>query len=418
MKPKIGFVGMTHLGLISGVSAAEKDFIVLCFDPNEEKIKLLKQGIMPVSEPDLERLVQKNNKRLDFSSNKSDLSSCDVIYVAPDVPTNDKGESDLTSINELLELTLENSNEQSVIVLLSQVPPGFTRTKVRRGRHIYYQVETLIFGRAIERALYPERYIIGCEDPAQPLPAAFDKFLAAHECPILPMRYESAELTKISINMFLVASVSTSNTIAELCEKIKADWSEIAPALRLDKRIGKHAYLTAGLGIAGGNLERDLATICQMAERHSTDAGVVKAWIENSHHRKSWPVKTLKSAQSYKKDAVVAIWGLAYKENTHSTKNSPALVALSQLREHRLRVYDPIVQFDPVWHSNTSVCTSAHEALSGADALLLMTPWPEFREARNQKIISESRPSIIIDPYNLTSNDFAAEEYFTLGRAE
>jgi UDPglucose 6-dehydrogenase len=155
-----------------------------------------------------------------------------------------------------------------------------------------------------------------------------------------------------------------------------------------------------------------------MAERHSTDSGVVKAWIENSHHRKCWPVKTLKSAQSYKKDAVIAIWGLAYKENTHSTKNSPALVALSQLCEHRLRVYDPIVKFDPMWHSNASVCISAHEALSGADVLLLMTPWPEFRDARNQKIISECRPSIIVDPYNLTSNEFAAKEYFTLGRAE
>src|SRR3970282_1279053 len=152
------------------------------------------------------------------------------------------------------------------IVVLAQVPPAFTRGKQRPGRLLYYQVETLIFGRAVERALQPERYIVGCADPALPLPPAYQGFLQAHGCPILPMRYESAELAKISINMFLVASVSTANTLAELCEKTGAEWSEIVPALKLDKRIGPHSYLAPGLGIAGGNLERDLATVCRFAD--------------------------------------------------------------------------------------------------------------------------------------------------------
>ena len=155
----------------------------------------------------------------------------------------------------------------AVVVILSQVPPGFTRARQRAGRALHYQVETLIFGRAIERALYPERFIVGCADPTAPLPPAYRQFLDAFGCPILPMRYESAELAKISINMCLVASVSVANTLAELCEQIGADWSEIVPALRLDRRIGPHAYLTPGLGIAGGNLERDLATVCALADR-------------------------------------------------------------------------------------------------------------------------------------------------------
>src|SRR5208282_3885562 len=133
-----------------------------------------------------------------------------------------------------------------------QVPPGFTRGVARvPHERLIYQVETLIFGRAVERALHPERFIVGCADPARPLPPAFAAFLASFGCPILPMRYESAELCKISINFFLVASISAANSLAELSEHIGAEWSEIMPALRLDKRIGPHAYIAPGLGIAG-----------------------------------------------------------------------------------------------------------------------------------------------------------------------
>ena len=224
--------------------------------------------------------------------------------------------------------------------MLSQVPPGFTRRKQREERMLYYQVETLIFGRAVERALHPERYIVGCADPAQPLPAAFRVFLEAHGCPIWPMRYESAELAKISINMCLVASVTTANTLAELCEKIGADWSEIVPALKLDKRIGPHSYLAPGLGIAGGNLERDLATVCNFADEHGTDAGVVRAWIANSRHRRDWAIRVLQQELFPKTDdPVIAVLGLAYKQDTHSTKNSPSLALLEHLHEIGLRVH-------------------------------------------------------------------------------
>jgi len=254
--PVLGFAGMTHLGLVSGVCAAEKGFRTVCFDPAASRIAALARRELGVAEPQLDDLVLKNESRLSFTSKPADLAACDVIYVAPDVPTDDQGGSDLGPINALLDIVVRSARADAAIVVLSQVPPGFTRDRQLPGRTLIYQVETLIFGRAVERALYPERYIVGCADPAQPLHASYAAFLAAHGCPMLPMRYESAELAKISINMCLVASVSTANTLAELCEKIGADWSEIVPALKLDKRIGQHAYLAPGLGIAGGNLER------------------------------------------------------------------------------------------------------------------------------------------------------------------
>lgn len=408
--PVIGFVGMTHLGLVSAVSAAQKGFSLVCYDPDALLIGDLNVNKLPVSEPQLDELVVKNKDRLIFTPNISELHNCDLVYVAPDVATDDNGQSDLTAIDSLLDAVFSATRNDAVIVVLSQVPPGFTRSKHREGRILYYQVETLIFGRAVERALYPERYIVGCSDPSQNLPKSFQLFLEAHGCPILLMRYESAELAKISINMCLVASVTTANTLAELCESIGADWSEIVPALKLDKRIGQYSYLSPGLGIAGGNLERDLATVCNFADKYGTDAGVVRAWLANSLHRKNWAVKTIKKALlDLNPLATVAVWGLAYKENTHSTKNSAAIATISNLSNLQFRVFDPIVIWEKEWHLQTQVCTSELETLDGADALMIMTPWPQFRNIAPADISIRMKGRIVLDPYSVLS-PFEAEE--------
>jgi UDPglucose 6-dehydrogenase len=418
--PVIGFAGMTHLGLVSGVSATEKGFNVVCFDADANRIGALQHRQLPVSEPQLDMLVEKNAARLRFTSQVGDLAACDVVYVAPDVATDDQGKSDLSQINTLLEVVLNAVTPECTVVVLSQVPPGFTRGKLRPDRKLYYQVETLIFGRAVERALFPERYIVGCAEPSQPLPPSYRTFLEAHACPVLPMRFESAELAKISINMCLVASVTVANTMAELCEQIGADWSEIVPALKLDRRIGQYSYLAPGLGIAGGNLERDLATVCNFADTHHTDAGMVRAWIANSRHRKNWAATTIKSALlDHKPDAVVAIWGLAYKENTHSTKNSPSLATIAQLPGATLKLHDPLVPAEAVQHSLAKGCASPQEAATEADALLILTPWDEYKKISPATIAAAMRGRIVLDPYGVLDPQAAVNaglELYTLGR--
>lgn len=420
-RPTIGFAGMTHLGLVSGVSASEKGFRVVCFDPAADRIASLAARRLPVSEPQLDHLVAKNAELLKFTSAPADLAACDVIYVAPDVPTDDQGASDLAPINSLLERVFAAARPDAVIVVLSQVPPGFTRGKQKPGRILYYQVETLIFGRAVERALQPERYIVGCADPAEPLPAAYRTFLEAHGCPILPMRYESAELAKISINMCLVASVSTANTLAELCEKIGADWSEIVPALKLDRRIGQYSYLAPGLGIAGGNLERDLATVCRFADELGTDAGVVRAWIANSRHRRDWALRTLQAAVLSKRDdPVIAVLGLAYKQDTHSTKNSPSLALLAHLHPFRVRLYDPMVPAAQASHPRSHGAKSELDACEGADALAIMTPWKQFSALDPAEVAGCMRGKVVLDPYavlHAAACRAAGLEYHTLGAA-
>ena len=417
-KPKIAFAGMTHLGLISAVAASEKGFQVLCFDPDVNLINSLKKSEPSISEPQLIELMIKNHEHICFSSDPKTLQNFPVIYVAPDVSTDDQGQSNLRVINELLNIVFGNTTISNVIVVLSQVPPGFTRTKLQHNRPLYYQVETLIFGQAISRALSPERYIVGCLNPKQALPEVYQQFLAVHHCPILMMRYESAELAKISINMCLVASIATANTLAELCEKIGADWAEIMPALKLDKRIGQYSYLSPGLGISGGNLERDLATVINYANQNGTDDGVVKAWIENSKRRKNWIWGIFEKLGIEKiRDKRIGLLGLTYKENTHSLKNSPSLLFLSKLEGFNVIAYDPVAAVDaaPAYVGRVN---SVLEVLKGAEILVLATAWPEFREINVKILLENMAGKTVIDPYGLLdgnairSNDFI---YFALG---
>src|SRR5262249_52617168 len=157
----------------------------------------------------------------------------------------------------------EHMQAGSTLVIMSQIPPGFMRTLSQQAPtlHVYYWVETLVFGDAVRRATRPERIIIGCADSRVPLPEPLAAGLAQFGCPILPMVYENAELTKPAMNLCLAGSVTSTSTLSDLCASVGADWSEMVPALRLDARIGPAAYLRPGLGIAGGNLERDLVTL-------------------------------------------------------------------------------------------------------------------------------------------------------------
>jgi UDPglucose 6-dehydrogenase len=420
-RPMVGFAGMTHLGIVSATAIASAGFETVCFDPDAQLIARLQAGSLPVLEPGLDGLIAKNGKRQRFTAHRDDLSRCAVVYVSPDVATDDAGRSDTTVLRTLIDIVADVLDREACMVVLSQVEPGFTRAlKAPPEERRFYQVETLVFGNAVERATKPERYIVGCADPTRPLNPDFRAVLEAFGCPILPMRYESAELAKISINCCLVASVSVANTLAEICEAIGADWSEIVPALKLDRRIGQFSYLAPGLGIAGGNLERDLATVCRLAGQHQTDSGVVEAWIKNSRHRRDWVVRITRSLLLHRKpDCKLAIWGLAYKENTHSVKNSPSLATIAQMPEAYLCVHDPVVSASVVKHSRLRACVDPLDALKGAEALLILTPWPQYRQIDPAWISEALAGRIVIDPFKVLDGAKALAaglSYHTLGQ--
>jgi UDPglucose 6-dehydrogenase len=418
MKPTVGFAGMTHLGLVSAAAVAGQGLKVVCFDSDQALVDRLARQQWPVLEPGLDELIRSNGARQHFTAATGDLAACDVIYVAPDVPTDDQGRSDVTDLTALIHDAVAAMNREAVMVVLSQVPPGYTRTLgVLPPERLYYQVETLVFGQAVERAMKPERTIVGCADPARPLDPRLRAVLAAFGCPILPMRYESAELAKISINCCLVASIAVANTLAELCERIGADWSEIAPALKLDRRIGPHAYLAPGLGIAGGNLERDLATVQRFADSRGTEAGIVAAWLRNSRYRRDWPLRQLQE-RVRGADPVIGVLGVTYKENTHSTKNSPAVALIKALTGYRLASFDPVVRASTEWHPRLTVADDPLAACDSADAVAIMTPWPLFRTLEPADLARRMRGRVVIDPFAMLDRAAAAAaglEHVVLG---
>jgi UDPglucose 6-dehydrogenase len=266
----------------------------------------------------------------------------------------------------------------------------------------------------------PERIIVGCPDEDGPLPDALQTFLETFACPVLPMRLESAEFTKISINCQLASNITLANVLAELCTKIGGDWAEVAPALKLDRRIGMHAYLTPGLGIGGGNIERDLATVLKLSAEHGTHAGPIRAIAEDSAFRKDWVLRTLREAFPNNTRPRLGVLGLAYKENTSSVKNSPALALIAQVRDCPVQAYDPLVSVSVVDHPDISAAASALEAVRGTDAIAIMTPWPEFRSLAASALVASMRGRLLLDPYRLLAPAEARAaglDYRTLGVA-
>lgn len=410
---------MSHLGIVTSTALASRGFEVIGYDPDEHLTGNLGCGLLPIDEPSLEDLISSNVDRQAFTSDLNALASCDLVYIAVDVPTDDEGKSDLGPVEYLVRTVSPRLGPEAILVILSQVPPGFSRAQQFPHDRLYYQVETLVFGRAVERACKPERYIVGCADPGRTLPPALQIVLDAFDCPVFPIRYESAELAKISINLCLVSSVTIANTIAELCEMVGADWAEIVPTLREDQRIGRHAYINAGLGIAGGNLERDLATFLRLSDANGTQAAAVEAAVESSRYHKDWAIRRLRQAVIERgTDPLVAIWGLAYKENTHSTKNSPALALIHQVPRTRLRLYDPLVPASAAGHPLAEQAESPIDALQGAQALAIMTPWATFRDIGVNRIAQAMSGSVIIDPYGVLNRESVMKErieYHTLG---
>jgi UDPglucose 6-dehydrogenase len=424
----IGFTGLSHLGILSSIAAASKGFEVVAHDPDAALCTALAAGKLPFFEPGLAELLQAARGRITFTADAGELARCQVVYFSQDVPTDQDNQSDLSAFPRRIEEAARHLCPGSSLVVLSQVPPGFTRS-IAAGLAesdrvtdiaVLYQVETLIFGRAVERALHPERFIVGVADPSVPLPAAYAEFLAAFGCPVLPMRYESAELAKISINLCLVSSVSVANTLAELCEAIGADWAEIVPSLKLDKRIGPHAYLSPGLGIAGGNLERDLLTVCNLAAEHGTDARVIEAYVADSRLRRDWALRVLHREVAEVVQGHIAVWGLAYKADTTSTKNSPALALLEALGSFQVRAYDPQVRLDGTKFPHVESASSALEACHGADVLVVMTPWAEFAAVDLGQVAAAMRGRALIDPYAVLAGrgwEQHGFRYYRLGRS-
>ena len=397
----VGIAGLTHLGITTAISLAQRGFNTVWLASDEKHLRALESGFFGISEPDLADAFARNRDRILITNHFESLGRCDLVYVSPDIPTNSRGVSDLNGVRLLINECLNHVSQDTVVIILSQVPPGFTRSIEFSKQRLFYQVETLVFGQALERALYPERYIVGSHTGFEELPNVYHEVLSAFECPILNMNYESAELTKIAINCYLVSSVCTSNTLAELSSKLGANWSQISAALRLDKRIGEHAYLTPGLGISGGNLERDLETVSSLGQEYNTNVDLIETWKDQSAYHKNWAFRSLILNLDGEMDSRrIGILGLTYKPQTHSIKNSPSVQLIEKLTSNEVVVYDPVAEFSGL-SSFVNRVDHPMTVFDDADAVVVMTPWSEFSGLPLDDIAERMAGDLVVDPYRV-----------------
>ncbi|HLW59026.1 MAG TPA: nucleotide sugar dehydrogenase [bacterium] len=424
----IGFLGLSHLGLVTSIAWASRGDDVIGVDRDNSIIAALTRSQIPVHEPGLAELLRSARPRMTFNTDVATLAACPLVVLSQDVPTTEDNRGDVSAIRKLVEEAIPHLEPLTTLVLMSQLPPGFTRSLVERiGRNhpdkhlaVFYWVETLVFGQAVDRVLHPERIMLGCEAPDCLLPDVLKRELELFGCPVQRMRYESAELTKAAINLYLACGVTFANTLSDLCERVGADWSEVIPALRLDARIGPAAYIHPGLGISGGNLERDLVMLRTLAEEYGTDTSLIEAIVACNARRLRWVLDKLESLVfAYVPVPTIAVWGLAYKKGTHSLKNSPALSVISSLRSRAtIRAYDPVVQ-SPVLAEGTTVASSRDEALAHADCLLIMTGWDEFETVDAATLMRAMRNPVVIDCVGALEKrreEFKGIRYVSMGR--
>ncbi|MBI2229430.1 MAG: UDP-glucose/GDP-mannose dehydrogenase family protein [Deltaproteobacteria bacterium] len=423
-----GFVGLSHLGIVSGIAWASFGRPVIGYDPDAAIVEAIEQGNLPVHEPGLHELLEQSKAWIHFSTDRTKLSACPSVIVSLDVPTLPDNTSDLAPLWALIGEIVPVLQTGVVLVVMSQVPTGFSRALIQRidklrpgfSYALYYCVETLVIGNAVRRALAPERFIIGCADPSLPLPENLREGFRSYGCPIIQMGYESAELTKMAINLYLASSVTYANVLADLCASVNADWSEIVPALKSDQRIGPYAYLRPGLGIAGGNLERDLTTLRYLCDRHGTDTTYIDALVSHNAHRYHWALSMLRQ-YVFERNPVpkLAVWGLTYKKHTRSLKNSPAVRLIQDLGERAdVRVWDPVVLASDV-DLPAQIMSSKESVLEDADALIIMTDWDEFVGFDPDILRSSMRRPVVIDCVGVMEakpSRLAGIEYISTGR--
>jgi UDPglucose 6-dehydrogenase len=403
---RIGFVGLSHLGLVASLGVASRGHDVIAVDDDAARVQRLAAGELPIHEPGLPELLAGARGRIRFSADFSELASCDLVLFTLDTPTDQADRSNQDAVRRQVLSSVPHLADGVVLVLMSQVVAGFTRAlhdSIAAARPtlrftLYYWVETLVIGNAVDRFLNPERIVLGApESPWTPHPH-LASLLSDFRCPLHYLRYESAELTKAAINLYLSLSVSFANSLADLCEAIGASMTEIVPALRGDRRIGAYAYIRPGLGITGGNLERDLVHLQGLATRHGVDATLVGAVLELNGRRYDWITRQLeREIGQIPGRPRLALWGLAYKKDTSSIKNSPAIRLVHDWAPRAAIVaYDPRAVV-PALDGDATRVAGPMEALPQADCLVVATEWDEFASADLPRMAALMRRPVMVD---------------------
>jgi len=413
---KIAVVGTGYVGLVTGTCFADSGNQVTCVDIVEEKINALCRGEIPIYEPGLSELVSKNcdQKRLGFTTELSTAAkAADLIFLAVGTPQGDDGSANLDALFGAVEQLAPHLDEKSVVVTKSTVPVGtnatiYKRLKELTGRdcHVASNPEFLKEGAAINDFMLPDRVVVGVrsEQVGEVLRKLYAPYLRTDK-PFLVMSPESAEMTKYVANALLATKISFINEMANICGPMGADINDVRRGIGHDRRIG-FQFLFPGVGYGGSCFPKDVRALSRMAEQSGVKPQILKSVDEVNERQKLVLLKKIRDHFGSKLSrCTLAIWGLAFKPRTDDIREAPALALIQPLLEEgaSLRVHDPVAMdnvrkelSDRLFYADTPI-----EAVQGADALVIMTEWSEFRHPDTDELLRGLAAPVIFDGRNL-----------------
>ena len=435
----IAIIGTGYVGLVSGVCFAHIGHNVICVDNNEDKIKALNQGVVPIYEPGLEDLLKKYRKsgKLSFSSSISEaIKKSTVIFLAVGTPPKKNGDADLIYIENVAREIARHMDSYKLIVEKSTVPAE-TGRRIERTVHLNMNPkfkngkkadlefdvasnpEFLREGSAVEDFMNPDRIVIGVES------ARAEKLLREVYAPlkvkIVVTNLATAEMIKHASNSFLATKISFINAVSQICDRVGADVLKVAEGMGYDKRIGR-AFLNAGVGYGGSCFPKDVDAFARLAEKSGYDFHLLKSVRRVNEEQKQSFVKLIEDKLWIIKDKTIAVWGLAFKANTDDMRSAAAIDIIQALQAEggRIQAYDPqAMEKAKDVLKKVKFCNDPYEAVKNADCLLLLTEWDEFNKVDFKRVQDLMAQAVIFDGRNFLDGDALKEsgfDYHGLGR--
>ena len=429
----IAVIGTGYVGLVTGTCLAETGNHVICVDIDAEKVQKMKDGEVPIYEPGLEVLFERNIRqgRLKFTTEiEGAVEASNIIFLALPTPPGEDGSADLSYVLGVADQLGELITEYKVIIDKSTVPVGTAdkvNARIKVNAKADYDVvsnpEFLREGFAVDDFMKPDRIVIGTESAKakEILDELYHPYVRQGN-PIIYMDERSAELTKYAANSFLATKISFMNEIANLCEKLGADVDKVRIGIGSDERIGKR-FLFPGIGYGGSCFPKDVQALVRMAHEHESPIRILDSVMEVTDHQRTILVPKNKKEFGSLAGKTFAVWGLAFKPDTDDIREAPALYVIEQLIEAgaSVRAFDPEAM-DNVRKTigdDISYFEDQYAALDGADALIICTEWSVFRTPDFPELETRLKNKVIFDGRNLYDNDHMKDrgfKYFSIGR--
>lgn len=430
----IAVIGTGYVGLVTGVCFAEFGIDVTCVDKDTKKINLLKKGKVPFYEPGTEELLLRNLKagRIHFTTNIADaVDSSLVIFIAVGTPPRGDGSANLQYVEDVAKEIAKHIKSYKVIVTKSTVPVG-TGDKIRQiisknlKENIDFDIvsnpEFLREGSGIEDFLRPNRIVVGASSH-QAIAIMKDLYRPLYliETPFIITDIKTAELIKYASNAFLATKISYINEIANLCEAVGADIQVIAKAMGLDQRIGPK-FLHAGAGFGGSCFPKDTLALLQIAKDKDVALGIIEAVVKANENQRERMIKKINDAMGSLKGKIICMLGLSFKPNTNDIRESPSIFIINSLLKANAKVkaYDPVAMDDAKRiFPKITYCKDTYDAVKGADAVVIVTEWNQFRNLDLAKIKKLTRDTFFFDLRNIYEPEKlrkAGFKYYSIGR--